>query len=79
MAVGIETVDPSASLNVPDVKTVPKLETAPPDEAVFVLTLPLGDDPPVDPPPTPLPSVNNTPVDEPCNCVLLPDSALKFG
>jgi hypothetical protein len=67
VAVGMETVVPSVSLNDPDVKTVPKLETDPPEDAEFVLVLPLGDDPPDEPPPPPPPSVNNVPVDEPDN------------
>ena len=61
---------------MPDVNTVPKLETEPPDEAVFVLVLPFCDEPPDEPPPPPPPRVNSVPVDDPANCVLLPPSAL---
>jgi hypothetical protein len=75
-AEGMETVDPSVSLKDPEVSAVAKFDTDPPDEAEFVLVLPLGDDPPEEPPPTPPPSVNKVPVDEPANCVLVPLSAL---
>ena len=76
VAEGIVDSDPSDSLNVPDVKTVPRLDTVPPEDGELVLVFPLGDEPPDEPPPPPPPSVNKVPVDEPANCVLLPPSAL---
>ena len=79
VAVANVTVAPLDSRNVPEVKGVALIVAEPPEEGVFVRTVPFGDVPPVDPPPPPPAKEKILPVVLPERTVVDPPSALKLG